>query len=413
MMVVKSGARKILWKTAIVMLIAMSPVFLKETGIRLVIASGVYPLAVFIIYLLMTGELKRLETVFDSKEKKHLDELEGVISPVARLMYERTHLIPVLVNQLKEVTDHTETAALDMGERFMSIVERARGQSKKASGAFIRFAGNGNGGTSDTNGSLVDLSKSALTDVIESLKDINNVNSRTLKDMEIIFEDAANIRKMVNEIEYIAEQTNLLSLNAAIEAARAGESGRGFAIVADEVRKLSDRSNTTANSIKKLIAKIETDIKSIYSKTERSISESNTKSSEAEIVVEDTLRGIDNVMNEVKIQLDELGKETESLARDISSIVISMQFQDITRQRIEHVIEPLSKLNAEMEEVIRKTRNISEKIHEWESSSDTSWLEKMYTMESERKVMDNTLSSKTNSGDFPAIPQPADVSIFQ
>ena len=275
MMVINSGARRIIWKTAFVMLIAMSPVFLKETEIRLVIASGVYPLAVFIIYLLMTGELKRLETVFDSKEKKHLDELEGVISPVARLMYERTHLIPVLVNQLKEVTDHTETAALDMGERFMSIVERARGQSKKASGAFIRFAGNGNGGTADT------------------------------------------------------------------------------------------------------------------------------------------LRGIDNVMNEVKIQLDELGKETESLARDISSIVISMQFQDITRQRIEHVIEPLFKLKSEMEEIIRRTKNISEKIHELEANSDTSWLEKIYTMESERKVMEDTLDSKTKSGDFPAIPRPGDVPILQ
>lgn len=172
-------------------------------------------------------------------------------------MHDRTHTIPVLANQLKEVTEHTEAAVLDIGEKFMSIVERARSQSKKASEAFGKFAGdlpagNGTGLTAGANNSLVDLSKNALSDVIESLKDINNVNSRTLNDMEIIFEDAANIRKMVNEIEYIAEQTNLLSLNAAIEAARAGESGRGFAIVADEVRKLSDRSNTAASNIKKV-----------------------------------------------------------------------------------------------------------------------------------------------------------------
>lgn len=162
-----------------------------------------------------------------------------------------------------------------------------------------------------------------------------------------------------------------------------------------------------------MIAKIETDIKGIYSKTERSISESNTKSSEAEIVVEDTLKRIDNVMNEAKMELDKLGKETESLAKDITGIVISMQFQDITRQRIEHVIEPLFKLKAEMEDIIRKTKNISEKIHEWEVNSDASWLEKMYTMESERKVMENTLSGKTKSENFSTIPRPADVSIFQ
>lgn len=72
MMAVNSGVQRIIWKIAFVMLIAMSPMLLKETGMRLVIASGVYLLAVFITYLLITGELKRLEAVFENKEKNTL-----------------------------------------------------------------------------------------------------------------------------------------------------------------------------------------------------------------------------------------------------------------------------------------------------------------------------------------------------
>jgi methyl-accepting chemotaxis protein len=71
-----------------------------------------------------------------------------------------------------------------------------------------------------------------------------------------------------------------------------------------------------------------------------------------------------------------------------------MQFQDITRQRIEHVIEPLFKLKSEMEEIIQNARNISEKIHEWEGNGSAEWLEKIYTMESEREVLRNTVGNK-------------------
>jgi methyl-accepting chemotaxis protein len=269
-------------------------------------------------------------------------------------------------------------------------VQRARNQAKKASVAFGKFAGNGGGGSE----SLTDLSKKALSDVIESLRGMVGVTSMTLKNIEVIIEDAAHIRKIVNEIEYIADQTNLLALNAAIEAARAGEHGRGFAIVADEVRKLSDRSNAAADDIRKLINRVETDIKGIYSKTEKSTAESSARSSEAETVVNDTLKKIDDVISELKSQLDELKNETETLAKDISSIVISMQFQDITRQRIEHVIEPLMSFKAELEDITQKATSMSEKIHEWEGDGSTEWLKKIYTMESEREVMRKTRISR-------------------
>lgn len=338
-------------------------------------------------YLSIKKSLADLKAEQLKAEKKHLVEIKTAIEPIAKLLSERVQIIPVLTNQLNDVTQQTESAALDIGEKFMNIVQRARNQASKASGAFSSFAGSSDEDT------LLNLSKNALSDVIESLRSMAAVTMQTLKDMEIIMEDAEHIKKIVAEIEYIADQTNLLALNAAIEAARAGEHGRGFAIVADEVRRLSDRSNIAADEIKKLITKVETDIKVIYSKTEKSASESSSRSSKAEVVVEDALKKIDDIMNEAKSKLDELGAETESLAKDISSIVISMQFQDITRQRIEHVIEPLLSFKAELEEVSQKAKNMSDKIHGWEGNGSAEWLEKIYTMESERRILKEVLKN--------------------
>ena len=70
-----------------------------------------------------------------------------------------------------------------------------------------------------------------------------------------IQDGAKRMSEIIGVIDGIAFQTNILALNAAVEAARAGESGRGFAVVASEVRSLAQRSATSAQEIRVLIAR--------------------------------------------------------------------------------------------------------------------------------------------------------------
>ena len=69
------------------------------------------------------------------------------------------------------------------------------------------------------------------------------------------------IGQVLSVIQGIAAQTNLLALNAAIEAARASAAGRGFAVVADEVRTLATNTHQATESIRLMMASLQTSAK--------------------------------------------------------------------------------------------------------------------------------------------------------
>jgi methyl-accepting chemotaxis protein len=372
-------------KIAGALLLAAVPSFINPGAIRIAAAALCYGVALYLARAVLKAYRASMECTWAAEQKQQADALHAVIDPLTAHLNANIQITPVLATQLKEVTQQTEQATLDMGDKFMRIVGRARKQAENAAEALTSF------GAAGGEASLIQVSRKTFAEIMTSLDAFTGAGVETQHDMAVITNDAQSIKKIVEEIEYIAQQTNLLALNAAIEAARAGESGRGFSVVADEVRKLSDRSNTAADKIKKLIEKIGTDMETILQKADKSVSENSKKSFDAGKSVEDALTTLDGVMAGAKDRFDELKTENESLARDISGIIMSMQFQDITRQRIEHVIEPLLKFKQESEDLLQRLRSMNERISAQTIEHGAEWLEKMYTMESERTVMKKTL----------------------
>lgn len=306
----------------------------------------------------------------------HNSELVGLKSRMRSSLHvvqQVKSLIPVLLAQLENVNKQTEAAALSIGDRFQTILKASESQGVQTLTLADQFT-SGKGGAADIIAQGVD----ELTRIVEELSFRLEENKQLLAQVGSLLELPRSISELAEEIDFISDQTNLLALNASIEAARVGSSGTGFAIVAQEVRKLSERSAKAGETIGQLSRRIQQDLtklqRGLEDASERA--ERNTRRAKE---VGDAVRGrIQTITCDVADTARAARAAAQEVAREVSRVVVSLQFQDITRQEIEHVTTLLQQL---LEEADNAWHPDLESATEEDGLGH---LESVYTMEDER-----------------------------
>lgn len=300
-----------------------------------------------------------------------------------------TPVFPVFVGQIKAVIQETEQAAAGLIQRFQAIAQKSR-QAAVETEALLS-AGEGSGEEDYSVGKILEETRSTMEMFVKQVTQTAEVSVGTVTVMEKAVETTSRIAQVVEEVEFIADQTRLLALNAAIEAARAGEHGRGFAVVADEVTKLANRSGQAAEQIRTLATAVRDTTQSAMQELQvlAALDLSDT------LMAQKKIMGMTEVMaakNEALHESAEQNSErAKALGQDIGQIVMSMQFQDITRQKLEHVYQPLEHIYAPLRAVVEdigSTDRLPEVIEALKN------LGKIYTMESERKQLEAARSGK-------------------
>jgi methyl-accepting chemotaxis protein len=285
----------------------------------------------------------RSEALLETMQAQE-DRITGIATARARLVADLLALqkiIDLTKGHLNDANIATESGAVSIIDALSGV----RGQSEALLKA-MRVQEQHVGGIAAMQAQRHDQNTRTLNQFtayqsarVEQIRDDGERITEVLKRVE-------GLSNLTRVIGGIARQTNLLALNAAIEAARAGAAGRGFAVVADEVRKLSQQTRDATAQIDNEIAGmsrlVTENLSAIVAKTR---TEEETRQVQK---IADELKTMNTALEDVGKYLSTITMQTHAAMQhihdDIAAALGHMQFQDISRQQIEHVTHALDTL---------------------------------------------------------------------
>lgn len=318
------------------------------------------------------------QEITTSSENKKPDLIQHVTST----MKSKVSLIPVLTEQLKAVIAQTDSAAEGLISAFFGINRQSKKQLQNVNELFGSL-------TEQSGGNNLSETQQQLQELQGNFSKMTSFLDKFILMIENVVDQLGRVEEFASKIKKIGQMTNILAINAAIEAANSGEVGNGFKVIASEINTLSKGSTDSIKEITDITANLTSNITTIKRELESVHKDSLDIEKRTESLLGVALRQIDETLHNATEKVKNIAENADALNKEIGKVVVSIQFQDITRQRIEHVISPLDSLKNDVSDILQEIENKGDlSLHSLSNSSDSDLMQQ-YTMESEREILRN------------------------
>lgn len=272
-----------------------------------------------------------------------------------------TEQITVTMQELASGTETQASTAGDLAETMTSF-QRSIHDTTKEGIELNRH--------SDHVQSLTATGKNLMIQSTQQMNAINEIVLNSVRKVESLNEQSAEISKLVSVIDDISNQTNLLALNAAIEAARAGEHGKGFAVVADEVRKLAEQVQFSVTDISTIVNRIQGETGNVTAALQSGYEEVKKGSTQLNQTNE-TFEQISGAVEDMILNINAISENLNKLAQNSESVNTSVdEMASISQESaagVEQTTATIEETASTMDEISRSASQLADLSEELNS----------------------------------------------
>ncbi len=227
----------------------------------------------------------------------------------------------------------TEGEFLSIGEKLQGFYQRAREISKISSSVADLMSGEELGTVTE-----------GFRSVGDKMKRLEGESRRNTETLRAVLENIAHLNRQVEDFRNTIRRLRVLCVSTRIESARLVDKDTGFEALADEVGKLSLEIE---NRCFQLLASSESLSQLIGQSLSKVLNLEAAQQTQAGIVLDKTMSSLESLLEKHSLSTRAAGRIStryEAISQRIGEIVTSIQFHDITRQRIEHAQQALAGL---------------------------------------------------------------------
>lgn len=244
-----------------------------------------------------------------------------------------------LGRQLSSTLEFVDTAVGGIYSGFGGMAREAEAIAAHAQQGIASSAmGGEENGARDA---AIEAARKTLEQLLERIVIGSRLSMKAVCETEDLQASMRSIVGVTDEVEIIANRTRMLALNATIEAARVGEAGKGFAVISQEITRLAARVRDTSESIRKIVSEADRGTGQISVALRELASHDMTQALMSHAQVEAAIASLDERNERLSVLARTTTEKSGELAKNISSAITALQFQDIMSQRIQHVIDAL------------------------------------------------------------------------
>jgi methyl-accepting chemotaxis protein len=264
--------------------------------------------------------------------------------------------LDALANEVRRTSDLVETSTLEISSRFRDLAASAQEQTQRVEDII-----------SVANSVSIDGESIPLDHVVATMQEIlvemvNNIVNLSKQAMTMVYvlddvvRDVGEVEKSIADIDEINRQTNFLALNATIEASRAGEAGRTFAVVANEVRHLSKATGDLAGRMRDKMGAVVVGVRRGHEILRDIANTDLSPQMLAKDRIDMTMMSLVSQSHHFQSVLQDAARVSTEISSHINQVITRMQFQDLAKQRLDHVIDGMTVISAGLDELGGRTR---------------------------------------------------------
>jgi len=285
-------------------------------------------------------------------------------------------VIRTLVTEIQQTSAVVETEADGLSGRFQRLAVSAERQTERVEELSRLATG------IEVDGEVVPIAKIAgllegtLGEVVEKILLLSKDAMSMVYALSELTTNIDRVDACMVELNKINRTTNMLALNARIEAERAGTAGAAFRVVAGEVRVLSGVTQRVSVEMESELKAVTQGIANGHATLQRvatiDMSQHLLAKDRLEVLMGALIRRSDDLTDVVTGAM----KEAEVISADVTGMITGIQFQDRTRQRLEHVVDTLHVVDEGLEE-LKQSTEASLSVPFEKTAADLEWVGKL------------------------------------